>query len=234
MKKITKLILILIIICITTGCGVSKTKQIAIENKGIELTKTWLDNKGITDYEIISSSAHINKSIEIWPDIYLDSTLSGTSIVTIKYKGVQKDILAYCDERNDEKALDMMTRYNERSEYRIDTKYCNTYDDILVCTNNKEAPNFTITKKKIYDSYNRVIDTYKIKSQEKRKYYKVYIPTNRLNGKYNNLLFLVTQIRKDKDYTDEYPLRLTNDYKYYTGNFFTSSYEGLFSITESN
>ena len=132
MKKITKLILILIIICITTGCGVSKTKQIDIENKGIELTKKWLENQGITDYEIISSSAHINKSIEIWPDIYLDRTLAGTSTVTIKYKGVQKDILAYCDEKNDEKALDMMTRYNERSEYKIDTEYCNTYDDILV------------------------------------------------------------------------------------------------------
>lgn len=234
MKKITKLILILITICITTGCGISKTKQIAIENKGIELTKKLLENQGITDYEIISSRAHTNKSIEIWPDIYLDRSLAGTANVTIKYKGVQKDILAYCNQRDNEQALGMMKRYNERSEYRIDTEYCNTYDDILVCTNNKEAPNFTITKNKIHDSYNRVIDTYKINSQEKRKNYKVYIPINRLNGKYNNLLFLVTQIREDKDYTDEYPLRLTNDYKYYTGNFFTSSYEGLFSITESN
>lgn len=235
MKRIIKLTLILlIIICITTGCGVNKQEKLKCENKSVELTKQLLNDQGINDYEIISSRAHTNKSIEIWPDIYLDRSLAGTANVTIKYKGVQKDILAYCNQRDNEQALGMMKRYNERSEYKIDTEYCNTYDDILVCTNNKEAPNFTITKNKVYDSYNRVIDTYKIYSQEKRKSYRVYIPTNKLKDKYNNLLFLVTQIREGEDYTDEYPLRLTNDYKYYTGNFFTSSYEGLFSITESD
>ena len=158
-----------------------------------------LNNQGIEDYEIISSEAQFSKSGEIWPDIYLNRSLSGSAKVTIKYKGVLKDILAYCNQRDDEQALGMMKRYIERSEDKIDTEYCNTYDDILICTKKKEEPNFTVTKTKVSDSYNRVIDTYKITSQEKRnkinfshKYF--CIVSKIFYMKHNNLFLLSISI----------------------------------------
>lgn len=238
MKKIIKLTFIFVItICITTGCTVSKTKQHACEKKSIELTKTWLDNQGINDYDIIKSRAHISKSGEIWPDIYLSRTLSGTASVTIKYKGVEKDILAYCDKRSDEKALDIMTRYNERSSSTHEDKNCIFYEDFKICSPSKtniEDLDLKIVETTINDSkYHQVMDAYSLTSNEKGQFYIIYIPIDKIQVKYNSLTSLGIQIRENENYKSTKPLTITNDFKYYKVSFYTNTYEGIFTIIES-
>ena len=239
MKKLIKLTLILLItILITTGCRVSKTRKLACENKSIELTKTWLNNQGIKDYEIISSTAHVSKSGEIWPDIYLYRNLSGTADVTIKYKGVEKTILAYCDERNNQKALDMMTRYNERSSSIDKEDNCMFYKDIKICSTSKtdiEDLDLKIVEVTINDpKYNQVMDAYSITSSKKGQFYRVFIPIDKIQVEYNSLSFLDIQIRENENYPTTRPLTITNDFKYYKGNFHISGNEGIFAIIESD
>ena len=140
MKKIIKLTFILLItILITTGCGVNKKAKLKCENKSIELTQKWLSNQGVEDYEIIKSEAHIGGLKSPKSKFNFNQKLTGTAYVTIKYKGVEKDILAYCNKRNDQDALDIMTRYHERSSAELDNeKNCIEYNDIKICSSSKK------------------------------------------------------------------------------------------------
>lgn len=232
MKKIKVIILLLITVLLTTGCEVSNRERINCENKGVKLAKKWLIKEYGINPQITNVHADISGNMQVWPDIYLDRNLTGTVNVTIKYRGVYKDILSYCN-KSEEEALGLMTRYNNRSDSRENFN-CMTYDDILICNNKNDDSNIIVDKIRVFDSYNRVIDTYKTISSEDRQFYKIYIPVYKLNDNYNSLEFLTTQVRETGDYTSTYTLTLTNDFKYYVGNYYLSGTEGSFTIVESN
>lgn len=230
MKKLKVIILLLVTVLITTGCEVSNREKINCENKGVELARKWLIKEYGINPEITNVHANTSGNMQVWPDIYLDRNLTGTVNVTIKYKGVNKDVLAYCN-KSEEEALEMMTRYNNRSDSKENFN-CMTYDDIEICKTQGSISNTSVTKTVVYDSYNRVINTYNVVDPEERQFYKVYIPVYKVQGNYNSLALLTTQIRSTGDYTSDYTLSLTNDFKYYMGNFYVSETEGLFTIIE--
>lgn len=231
MKRSIKVIVLLIIILIaSTGCTrVSQSEKARCESIGMQRATTWLsDKKGITA-NIVSANAATTGDNQIWYEVYVDERLSGEVDVEINYMGVNKAIKTSCN-GTDEEAYRNMDIINNRDDQLTS---CVTYDGVKVCNVDGTEPDIQVSTTYEKMDENQVINTYTITQEEKRGFFRVYIPVYKVGNGYSSLALLNKQIRSTGDYTSKERLNVTNDFNYFYTSINITEGKGQFTIIEN-